>query len=164
MSDAAHKTNPAEPLGPGDWVQIEGLAGIGQVLEVDPRRRRARVRVHEQEWLLALKKLTPTAPPPNLPEAKNLVRVMGAQAVLHEIDLHGMRVEEALALVDRTLDQAVVSRLLQVKIIHGHGTGAVRNAVRQLLARHPHVVQYRFGGPSEGGLACTVAEIRPARP
>jgi len=163
MSDAARSSKPAGPPAPGDWVEIEGLAGIGQVLEVDPRRRRARVRVHDQEWVLALKKLKPTAPP-KLPEAKNLVRVTGAQAVVHEIDLHGLRVEEALALVDRTLDQAVVSRLLQLKIIHGHGTGAVRLAVRQLLARHPHVAHYRFGGPSEGGLACTIAEIRPARP
>ena len=128
-------------------------------MEVDARRRRARVMVNNQEWVLALKKLTP-AQPPELPESINLVRVHGARAVAHEIDLHGMRVEDALAVVDRTLDQAAVNRLLQIKIIHGHGTGAVRKAVRAMLAHHPHVAHFRFGGPAEGGLACTIAEIR----
>ncbi len=150
-------------LTPGAWVEIEGMAGIGKVIEVDERRRRARVLVQNQEWVLALKKLAPTRPP-DLPSETNLVKVTGTQSIHHEIDLHGMRVEDALEIVDRALDQAVVSKLPQLKIIHGHGTGAVRNAIRRMLARHPHVAHYRFGSPVEGGLACTIAEIRAAKP
>ena len=74
-----------------------------------------------------------------------------------------MRVEEAIEAVDRAIDQAVVNHLTTFKIIHGHGTGALRTAIRQMLARHPHVEAYRFGHPHEGGLACTVADLRQIR-
>lgn len=143
----------------GGWVDIEGMAGVGRILEVDERRRQARILVNDQEWVMALKKLTPTKPP-KITASPGRIRVSGGPPVAHEIDLHGMRVEDAMELVDRALDQAVVNHLSQLKIIHGHGTGAVRNAIREMLNRHPHVTHYRFGGPTEGGLACTIAEIR----
>ncbi|MCL5269330.1 MAG: Smr/MutS family protein [bacterium] len=155
---------PPRLLAPGDWVALEGMGRVGRVAAVDPRRKRARVDVGGQEWVLELRKLTPVQPPEDLRPAQ-LVNVIGAAGpILHEIDLHGMRVEEALALVDRALDQAVVNHLRQVKIIHGFGTGRVREAVRRMLATHHHVVHYHFGSPMEGGLGCTIAEIRPARP
>jgi len=139
------------------------MAGVGRVVEVDERRRRARILLNDHEWRLALKRLSPTQPP-EMPRPQGMIRVTGTGTIVHEIDLHGLRVEEALEQVDRALDQAVINRLSQLKIIHGHGTGAVRNAVRQRLTRHPHVARYRFGSPVEGGLACTIAEIRFARP
>lgn len=163
----AHQGNQADarqfPV--GQWVKVDGMAGAGRIVEVDERRRQARVLVGDKEWVLAFKKLTPTAPPakekePEPPPTAMAYLVGGGSAVVHEIDLHGLRVEEAMELVERTLDQAVVNHLPQVKFIHGHGTGALRNAVRQRLAHHPLVTRYRFGGPAEGGLACTVAEIR----
>lgn len=162
-SSPSKANSPAPAFRPGDWVEIEGMGGIGKIVDVDERRRRARVMVHDQEWVLPLKRLRPTQPPKLLPPI-NLVRVMSSKAVVHEIDLHGMRVEDAIEAVDQALDQAVVNQLTQLKIIHGHGTGAVRSAVRELLAHHHHVSRYRFGGPAEGGLACTIAEIRQARP
>ena len=58
------------------------------------------------------------------------------------------------------MDQAVVHHLDRLKIIHGHGTGALRKAIHEFLARHPHVAAYRRGEPHEGGLACTIAELR----
>lgn len=147
----------------GQWVAIDGMAGVARVVDIDIRRRRARVLLHDQEWVVALKRLLPAAQPA-LPEPRNMVRVNGATTIRHKVDLHGMRVEEALATVDHALDQAVVSKLASLKIVHGHGTGAVRNAVRHMLATHPHVAFFRFGNPMEGGLACTIAELRAARP
>lgn len=150
---------PAHAFKVGGWVDIEGMAGVGRILDLDERRRQARIMVNDQEWVLALMKLTPTKPP-KITASPGMIRVSGSPPVAHEIDLHGMRVEDAMEMVDRALDQAMVNHLSQLKIIHGHGTGAVRNAIRQMLNRHPHVTHYRFGGPTEGGLACTIAEIR----
>lgn len=162
MSDGRKK---APALEPGQWVEIDGMPGVARLLEVDLRRRRARVQLRTQEWILPLRRLRPSsAPKLPAPRPNTLVRYVGNSVVRHEIDLHGMRVEDALNEVDYALDQAVVHQLSQLKIIHGYGTGRVRTAVRQMLATHPHVSTFRFGSPFEGGLACTIAEIRAARP
>jgi DNA mismatch repair protein MutS2 len=162
MTSSPHKSGDAPPpLKAGDWVRVSGMGGEGEIVEIDARRRRARVRVNAHEWTLPLGRLTPAAPPAPRREEPHLVRLTGGGAPIHEIDLHGQRVEEALTLADRALDQAVVHHLDRLKIVHGHGTGAVRTAIRRLLATHPQVESYRFGEPHEGGLACTVALLKP---
>lgn len=152
--------NNAFDLKPGDSVTVEGLSGFGRVIEVLARRKRVRVMLNDREWVLDIKKVTPVEVPEAL-QAKGSVRLVGGGSpIRYEVDLHGMRVEEALELADRALDQAVVNHLTQFKFIHGHGTGALREAVREMLDRHPHVLRYRFGSPMEGGVACTVATMR----
>ncbi|MGE5484884.1 MAG: endonuclease MutS2 [Ignavibacteriales bacterium] len=88
--------------------------------------------------------------------------VMGdkARTVSTEIDLRGMTVDEALASVDKYLDDAILGGVPQVRIIHGKGTGALRNAVRDFLRKHPDVSGVRFGGPGEGGDGVSVATLR----
>ena len=88
--------------------------------------------------------------------------VMGekARTVSTEIDLRGMTVDEALGSVDKYLDDAVLGGVQQVRIIHGKGTGALRNAVRQFLKKHPDVSEARLGGPGEGGDGVSVVTLR----
>ena len=76
------------------------------------------------------------------------------------VNLLGLRVDEALAEVDRLLDRAGVKGFHQVTIIHGLGTGALRAAVTELLKAHPLVASFRTGEPSEGGAGVTVAELK----
>jgi DNA mismatch repair protein MutS2 len=78
------------------------------------------------------------------------------------IDLHGLIVEDAMELLDKFIDSAIVNRAATVKIIHGHGSGRLRNAVRKYLDAHPNVTGYQFGAPWEGGLAVTVARLATA--
>ena len=73
------------------------------------------------------------------------------------LDVRGDRVDEALAAVDRFVDQSLVAARDAVFVIHGHGTGALRNAVRAHLAAHAAVSEMRPGEPSEGGDGVTVA-------
>ena len=167
-TDNSSNERPSGAPRAGDWVRIAGvesLGGEGEVIKIDPRRRRARVRVSGQEWILPIERLTIAQRSAANAEKPGRIRVRGGGApVVHEVDLHGQRVEEALEMVDRALDQAVVAHLHQVKIVHGHGTGTMRAAIRRFLANHPHVARYRFGGPAEGGLACTIAELRRPEP
>ena len=149
-----------EPLRIGDWVYIDGMPGMGQIMELDPRRKRARVAIGGQEWLLKPATLQRAPPPEGPPPSDRPFRVAGAGAPQYVADLHGMRVEEALTATEALLDQAMVNHLLSVRIIHGHGSGALREAVRKLLNTHPQVARYRFGQPYEGGLACTVVELK----
>ncbi|RME07645.1 MAG: endonuclease MutS2 [Anaerolineae bacterium] len=76
-----------------------------------------------------------------------------------ELDLRGHRADEALEALDRYLDKAYLARLPWVRIIHGKGTGRLRQAVRQALERHPHVASYEAGAPAEGGDGVTVVTL-----
>jgi len=76
-----------------------------------------------------------------------------------ELDLRGQRAEEALDALDRYLDSAFLAGLPFVRIIHGKGTGRLREAVRQALQQHPNVRSYESGGDKEGGDGVTVAKL-----
>ncbi|HHU62411.1 MAG: endonuclease MutS2 [Bacillota bacterium] len=82
-----------------------------------------------------------------------------SRSIRGEIDLRGKTVEEGLTEVDKYLDDAFLSSLAQVQIIHGKGTGALRDAIQSSLGSHPHVKGFRFGHPNEGGHGVTVVEI-----
>ena len=73
-----------------------------------------------------------------------------------ELNIIGKRYEEAMLLVDKFLDDALVNNYSMVRIIHGMGTGVLRNGVRKMLEKNKNVVSYRDGGPNEGGLGATL--------
>jgi DNA mismatch repair protein MutS2 len=77
-----------------------------------------------------------------------------------ELDLRGQRAEDALDSLDRYLDAAYLAGLPFVRIIHGKGTGKLRQSVREVLAHHPHISSYESGGEKEGGDGVTVAKLR----
>jgi DNA mismatch repair protein MutS2 len=77
-----------------------------------------------------------------------------------EIDLRGQRSDEASDALDRYLDAAYLSGLPFVRIIHGKGTGKLRETIRQLVSRHPHVASFKAGGEKEGGEGVTIARLK----
>jgi DNA mismatch repair protein MutS2 len=81
------------------------------------------------------------------------------RAIPSSLDLRGARVDEALQLLEQYLDQAAVASAGRVTIIHGHGSGALRDAVRNSLASHPLVREWRPGDRGEGGDGATVVSL-----
>ena len=79
--------------------------------------------------------------------------------VAEEVHLRRLTVDEALLKLDRYLNDAFMAGLWQVRVIHGKGTGTLRQAVREQLASHPLVKSYRPGGYGEGGAGVTVVEL-----
>jgi DNA mismatch repair protein MutS2 len=77
-----------------------------------------------------------------------------------ELDLRGMRADDAWDSLDRYLDSAYAAGLPWVRIIHGKGTGRLRQMVREALQQHPHVRSFQAGGEKEGGDGVTVASLR----
>jgi DNA mismatch repair protein MutS2 len=77
-----------------------------------------------------------------------------------EINVIGMTVEQATELVDKFLDDAVLAHLPQVRIIHGHGTGALRKGLAEYLKTQPLVAKASFESEEHGGKAITVVELR----
>lgn len=76
-----------------------------------------------------------------------------------ETDLHGMTVEVAVRAIERHLERAHAGRLHIVKIVHGHGTGALKSAAREALARSPLVKRHYSAGHGDGGDGVTIAEL-----
>ena len=75
------------------------------------------------------------------------------------LDLRGYRVEEALDEVEAYLDKASLANLTPVYIIHGHGTGALKQSVRDFLSTSPYVAKFRPGEDTEGGDGVSVVDI-----
>ena len=91
--------------------------------------------------------------------ARNM-KMAKAMTISPEINLIGKTVDEALALLDKYLDDAYLSRLHQVTVIHGMGTGALRNAVQNHCKKCKYVKSYRMGEYGEGGYGVTVIEFK----
>lgn len=77
-----------------------------------------------------------------------------------ELDLRGMRYEEAIQRTEQYIDDALLANLHQISIIHGKGTGALMKGVQKVLKRHSRVKEYRFGEAGEGGYGVTVAILK----
>lgn len=77
-----------------------------------------------------------------------------------ELKLIGWRVEEALEELERHIDQALLADCDRFRVVHGHGTGALRDAVRRALKSHPAVAEVRAGKSNEGGDGATVVQLK----
>jgi DNA mismatch repair protein MutS2 len=110
--------------------------------------------------------LSDLEPAPGAAGSKNVagtnveaLRATRARSVPMSLDLRGARVDEALGALDRYLEDASLAGLARVSVIHGLGTGALRDAVRSDAAAHPLVRTVRAGERGEGGDGVTVVEL-----
>ncbi|MEO7118195.1 MAG: Smr/MutS family protein, partial [Candidatus Limnocylindrales bacterium] len=96
---------------------------------------------------------------PERPLKQSGARSAASRMVPSSLDLRGARVEDALALLEQYVDRAATAETPRVTIIHGHGTGALRDAVRESLASHPLVKDQRPGERGEGGDGATIVSF-----
>ncbi len=149
----------AEELLPGAAVHIVSLQANGTVV----RKPDARGNVDVQAGVM---KLTVKIDDLELIEAKEKKiegrsRVhMPAKPIGMEIDLRGHTVDEAILELDKYLDDAFLYGLTEVSVIHGKGTGALRQGIRDFLRRHPHAGAFREGKYGEGDAGITVVSLK----
>jgi len=79
--------------------------------------------------------------------------------ISNEIHLRRLTVDEALLKLDEYLDDAFMAGIFSVRVIHGKGTGTLRQAIREQLTKHSLVKSYRPGGYGEGGAGVTIVEL-----
>ena len=84
---------------------------------------------------------------------------MRSPPIPHELHLRRLPVDDALYRLEEYLDAAFMAGHLTVRIVHGKGTGALRDAIWERLAEHPLVKSYRLALPSEGAAGVTVVEL-----
>ena len=85
---------------------------------------------------------------------------LNLKSVESRIDLRGLDAEEAVYRTDKYLDEAYLSNLGEVTVVHGKGTGILRKAINDMLKRHPHVKTYRLGEYGEGGDGVTMVMLK----
>jgi DNA mismatch repair protein MutS2 len=143
----------------GDSVLVSTLGNkAGRIVSI--RGKDARVAVGSLTLSVPVTTLTRTAAPP--PPAVR-ISLMGDAPELDaktEIDVRGMRVDEADDRVLTALDAAIAADLHELRIIHGKGTGALRARITEMLRRDTRVAGVRMGAWNEGGAGATVAELR----
>lgn len=154
---------PLKSVKQGDPVHISSLGYDGVVLSLDSRHAKARVRAGRMELDVLLSDLSAPQKSAGRGEKKPPTAVWKINIVEseeRELKLIGMRVEEALAELEPFISHAAAACLGEVRVIHGVGTGRLKDAVREELARHPLVEGFRPGEPHEGRDGATVVTLR----
>lgn len=154
--------NKQAKIVPGDEVKVNSLGGQkGHVVELSGNSD-ALVQLGIMKMKVALADLEPIrkSNTNNKPQAQaTIVKRTRDENIRTELDLRGLMLDDAIMEVDKFLDEAFLSNLGQVYIIHGKGTGALRTGVQEFLRRHKHVKSYRLGQFGEGGAGVSVAEL-----
>jgi DNA mismatch repair protein MutS2 len=154
----------------GDKVKLLSFGSVGVVDQVKDGYAEVRVkalRFREKLENLELVEQQPTAKP-QPGKLEKLRRSSSTEIRLADVDQHvaselnviGRTTDEAVDAVDKFLDEASLASLSQVRIVHGHGTGALRRAIAGLLSDHPHVARFLPAPPDQGGTGATLVELR----
>jgi len=170
----AHRAEPvAKPSEPHVWRlgdRARSLSGgwEGRIAALEKGGTRATLEAGGMRVSVAVADLEPALGQPSAPgggessttrSGISTLRLERARTVASSLDLRGARVDEALDALGRYLDDASLAGLEQVVIIHGLGTGALRDAVRAQAASHPLVKGFRAGERGEGGDGATIVKL-----
>lgn len=157
----------------GDRVRLRSFGSIGIVDQVKGDEAEVRVgslRMREKLENLELLEAAPAKGEQKMEAGRiaRLRRSMGTEfkrtttdeATRTELNVIGRTTDEAVDAVDKFLDEAFLNSLSEVRIVHGHGTGALRRVISELLQGHPHVARFSPAPPNHGGTGATVVELR----
>ncbi|WP_449621202.1 endonuclease MutS2 [Robertmurraya sp. Marseille-Q9965] len=144
---------------PGDEVKVLSFGQTGQLI-----KRSSDTEWHVQIGILKMKveeKDLQFIKSEKVKETKPLATIKGKDFHVNlELDLRGERFEDALVRVEKYIDDALLAGYPRVSIIHGKGTGALRQGVQEYLRNHRSVKRIRFGDAGEGGTGVTVVEFK----
>lgn len=158
LKKAAQVKARAQNLVVGDEVKVLSYGQRGTLLE----------KVSNTEWVVQMGILKMKISDSDLeyikPEKEPVLRTAGVKNrnshVKLELDLRGERYEDAILRTEKYIDDALLSNYGRVSIIHGVGTGALRQGIQSYLKKHKRVKSFRFGEAGEGGLGVTVVELK----
>lgn len=144
----------------GDKVLIKNLSQNGIVLTLPDKNDNVTIQIGLMKTTLKAEKLA-KAKKTDTPTSKKIKGVtFNRIQISNTLDLRGYRVEEGLTELEKYLDKASLANLSPVYIIHGFGTGALKDAVRDFVKTSPYVAKFRAGEKGEGADGVTVIDIK----
>ena len=97
---------------------------------------------------------------PRRPQVNVNVDLQPREGLLSELNVIGSTVDEALARLEKFLDESTVTDLRELRIVHGHGTGQLRRAVAEFLKNHPLVERFETAPQNQGGGGATIVDLK----
>ena len=155
--EAVKKIKTKVNFKPGDRVFVSSINQFANILKINDSKETANV----QAGILKLE--VPFNEIKVVEEKKEKVYNVNTHkkmAVRSEIDLRGKMVDEGIYELETYLDRATLNGYTEVYVIHGKGTGALREGILKYLKTSKYVKEYRIGGHGEGGLGCTVVTLK----
>ncbi len=149
----------ADSLALGEPVHVASLAVDGTVASLPDSRGMVEIQAGILKVSVPVSDLEKREGGGKKPRRTSSVR-LARKTVPLSLNLHGYNVEEAILEIDKYLDDAFLSGLLEVSIIHGKGTGALRSGVQKYLRHHPHVASFRMGKLDEGAEGVTIVTLK----
>lgn len=146
----------------GALVRIRDLGVIGKIVAIDSDKKEAQVEVDGLRIWVNAARLEPVAEEaPKSPTDAEVatIRVRKMVSAPKELNLIGKRVDEALEALTKFLDDAVLAGHQQVRIVHGRGTGKLRQAIHDFLRGHPQVRSFELAPLNEGGDGATIVQL-----
>ena len=154
----------ADELQVGKKVWIERLNAHGRIVSVSENKKTIIVSVDGVNFTMKaadLQKPTEKDEPPK-PTVVKIVAPVVKGDTSHEINLIGLRVEDALAQLEPFINRSVMARIDEIRVVHGFGTGRLRAGIHEWLRRQPAVRSFRLGREPHdiGGAGCTIVSLR----
>lgn len=162
---------PQREIEVGDKVKLRSFGSIGIVDkikgdEAEVRVKALRFRERLDNLELVEVQTTPGSEQGKLEKLRRAaateVHLKAETSTQSEINVIGQTTDEAVDAVDKFLDEAALGNLSEIRIVHGHGTGALRRAITELLKDHPHVDRFVPAPPNQGGTGATIVQLRGA--
>ncbi len=164
-SQAQPEYRGVKPSAEGQLVRLRGLGSSGTLVKIKDQGRRAEVQVGPKRVevdMEVLELLTTEQGEDSRTTRMNGIRIFREEPETCQQRLHlvGLRVEEALPLLDKAIDRALMDGCSQIHVVHGHGTGKLRKAVQDFLSDHSVVKGFHPENQSAGGTGVTVVELK----
>ena len=165
----AHKAHDISEFKVGTHVRVLSMNLIGTVtappspkgeITVQMGSLSTKTKFNNLEILVGYKDPEEAKKAPKGAGGSGKIKMSKAASISHEINLLGLTVDEAVAKLDKYLDDAYISRIPQVRIVHGKGTGALRNGVTAYLRGVPYIKSFRLGEIGEGDTGVTIVDFK----
>ncbi|OLE17102.1 MAG: hypothetical protein AUG83_00420 [Acidobacteria bacterium 13_1_20CM_4_57_11] len=164
--NASPETVSADRLQPGAKIRVRGFSKPvvlrridGSSAEIEAGPLRMKVALGEIAGIEGAAPASKSSSPGNKLPSVTVTSQRSEAGVSDEINVIGMTVEEATDRLDKFLDDAALAHKARIRIIHGHGTGALRKGIGEFLASHPLVEKHSFEAEEHGGKAITIVEL-----
>ncbi|MBN2410414.1 endonuclease MutS2 [candidate division KSB1 bacterium] len=159
QTDEQKEKIPLISVEPGEFVKWKNSNTTGKIISRVDKKGRVYIQLNGVKMKVPVSELEKSQ---DTRKRKSLFKlnVEEKQIITNEVDLRGLNAEEAREVVDRFIDEALLTGLKEIRIIHGKGTGKLRKDISEFLKSHRQVLQFRLGYWNEGDSGVTVVELK----
>ncbi|WP_027430943.1 endonuclease MutS2 [Lachnospira multipara] len=165
-----HTSSNIEDFKKGMYVRVLTMNVIGRITDIYPTKKQVNVLIGSLSTKMPIKNLEILENYKDPEESKanasktstgsSKIKMGKAAHVKTEINLLGYTVDEAISVLDKYLDDAYIAKIPQVRIVHGKGTGALRNGITAYLRGVPYIASFRLGNIGEGDAGVTIVDFK----